>query len=48
MWIETLGDDAHALASGEPDAESLARLRALRERIAVLKTALIAGSGQTP
>jgi DNA primase len=47
MWIETLGDDAHALASGEPDAESLARLRALRERIAALKTALIAGSGQT-
>jgi len=41
MWIEALGDDAHALASAEPDAEGLARLRQLRERIASLKAALV-------
>jgi DNA primase len=40
MWIDALGDDAQALAAGEPDAECLARLRALRERIAGLKALL--------
>ena len=40
MWIAALGDDAHALASAEPDAEGLARLRQLRERIDSLKAAL--------
>jgi DNA primase len=47
MWIEALGDDAHALASGEPDAEGLARLRQLRERIAGLKLTLAAAARQT-
>jgi DNA primase len=46
MWIEALGDDAHALATGELDAESLARLRELRERIAALKAALAGQAGQ--
>ncbi len=46
MWIEALGDDAHALASGEPDAEGLARLRQLRERIAALKASLTGQAGQ--
>jgi len=46
MWIEALGDDAHALASAEPDAEGLARLRQLRERIASLKAALVGQAGQ--
>jgi DNA primase len=45
MWIEALGDDAHALASIEPDAEGLARLRQLRERIASLKAALVGQAG---
>jgi DNA primase len=40
MWIEALGDDAHALANGAPDAAGLARLRELRERIASLKAGL--------
>ena len=46
MWIEALGDDAQALASGEPDAEGLARLRQLRERIASLKASLAGATGQ--
>jgi DNA primase len=46
MWIEALGDDAHALASTEPDADGLARLRQLRERIASLKAALVGQAGQ--
>ena len=46
MWVDALGDDAHALASAEPDAESLAQLRELRERIASLKAALAGRSGQ--
>ena len=46
MWIEALGDDAQALASGEPDAAALARLRELRERIAGLKAALSGPAGQ--
>jgi DNA primase len=46
MWIEALGDDAHALASGVPDAEGLARLRQLRERIAALKAQLTGQAGQ--
>ena len=46
MWIEALGDDAHALASAEPDADGLARLRQLRERIAGLKAALVGQAGQ--
>jgi len=45
MWIEALGDDAQALASAEPDAEGLARLRQLRERIASLKAALVGQAG---
>ena len=40
MWIEALGDAAHALASAEPDAQGLAELRRLRQRIAELKAAL--------
>ena len=40
LWIEALGDDAQALASAEPDAQGLARLRQLRARIAGLKAAL--------
>ncbi len=47
MWIEALGDDAQALASGEPDAEQLAQLRELRERIAALKAALAGSARQT-
>jgi DNA primase len=46
MWIQALGDDAQLLASGEPDAEGLARLRQLRERIAALKAALTTGAQQ--
>jgi DNA primase len=46
MWIEALGDDAHALAGAEPDAEGLARLRQLRERIASLKAGLVAQARQ--
>jgi DNA primase len=46
MWIVALGDDAHALASGEPDAEGLARLRQLRERIDSLKALLAGQAGQ--
>jgi DNA primase len=46
MWIEALGDDAHALASGPADAAALARLRELRERIAGLKAALTGQTGQ--
>ena len=47
MWIEALGADAQALAGSEPDAEGMARLRQLRERIAGLKLALAAGARQT-
>ena len=46
MWIVALGDDAQALAGGVPDAEGLARLRQLRERIAGLKALLTAQAGQ--
>ena len=46
MWIEALGDDAQVLASSEPDAAALARLRELRERIAGLKAALSGSTGQ--
>ncbi|HRH86076.1 MAG TPA: DNA primase [Rubrivivax sp.] len=46
MWIDALGDDAQALASAEPDAEGLAQLRRLRERIAELKAALSGQPGQ--
>jgi len=46
MWIEALGDDAHALASAEPDADGLVRLRQLRERIASLKAGLAGQTGQ--
>jgi hypothetical protein len=46
MWIEALGEDAHALASGQPDGAALLRLRELRERIAALKTALAGRAGE--
>ena len=46
MWIEALGEDAHALASGQPDSAALLRLRELRERIAALKTALAGRTGE--
>ena len=39
-------EDAHALASGQPDSAALLRLRELRERIAALKTALAGRSGR--
>ena len=47
LWIEALGDDAQALASAEPDAQGLARLRQLRARIAGLKAALTGPTGPT-
>ena len=40
------GEDAEAIASSGPDAEGLARLRQLRERIASLKASLT-GAGRT-
>jgi DNA primase len=40
MWVNALGEDADVIASSAPDAEGLARLRQLRERIAGLKAAL--------
>ena len=46
MWITALGEDADAIANSEPDAEGLARLRQLRERIAGLKAALSGPAGQ--
>ena len=46
MWINALGYDADMLAHSEPDAEGLARLGRLRERIAGLKTALAGTTGQ--
>ena len=46
LWIDALGQDAQALAGSEPDAEGLLRLRQLRERIAALKSALTAATGQ--
>ncbi len=46
MWVNALGEDADAIASSGPDAEGLARLRHLRERIASLKAALTGQSGQ--
>ncbi len=46
MWVVALGDDAQALASAEPDATGMARLRELRERIASLKAALAGTAGQ--
>ena len=45
MWIEALGDDAQALANAAPDAQGLAELRRLRERIGELKAALAAQPG---
>ncbi|HOM13031.1 MAG TPA: DNA primase [Rubrivivax sp.] len=42
MWVEALGDEAQALASAEPDAQRLAELRHLRQRIAELKAGLSA------
>ncbi|MBX3641510.1 MAG: DNA primase [Rubrivivax sp.] len=45
MWINALGYDADMLAHSEPDAEGLARLKQLRERIASLKTALSGAPG---
>jgi DNA primase len=45
MWIEALGDDAQALASAAPDAQSLAELRRVRARIDELKAALAAQPG---
>ena len=47
MWVNVLGEDADAIASSEPDAEGLARLRELRGRIASLKAALIGQAGQS-
>jgi len=47
MWINALGEDADTIASSGPDAEGLARLRQLRERIASLKASLTGAAGQT-
>ena len=46
MWINALGEDAHAIAHSSPDADGLARLRQLRERIDSLKAALTGQAGQ--
>jgi hypothetical protein len=46
MWVDALGHDADAIASSGPDAEGLARLRQLRERIAGLKATLTGQAGQ--
>jgi DNA primase len=46
MWVNALGEHADAIASSGPDAEGLARLRHLRERIASLKAALTGQAGQ--
>ena len=46
MWVNALGEDAEAIAHGSPDADGLARLRQLRERIASLKAALTGQAGQ--
>jgi DNA primase len=46
MWVNALGEDADAIASSGPDAEGLARLRQLRERIASLKASLTGPTGQ--
>ena len=46
MWVNVLGEDADAIANSGPDAEGLARLRQLRERIASLKAALTGQAGQ--
>jgi DNA primase len=42
LWIDQLGAEAQALATGTPDAEVLARLGDLRQRIATLKAQLVA------
>ena len=39
LWIDLLGQEAQAIAAGEPTAEDLARLRSIREHIARLKAA---------
>jgi DNA primase len=46
LWIDALGEESQALASGALDAQSLARLRELRERIAALKASLMGKTGQ--
>ena len=46
LWIDALGHDADRLAQGAPDAEALAQLGRLRERIASLKAALSGAAGQ--
>ena len=46
MWIDALGEDAQTLAGADPDAEGLMRLRELRDRIAMLKSALARRAGQ--
>jgi DNA primase len=46
MWVNALGQDADAIANSGPDADGLARLRELRERIAGLKSALTGQAGQ--
>jgi DNA primase len=46
MWINALGEDADVIAHSGPDADGLARLRQLRERIAGLKAALTGQAGQ--
>jgi DNA primase len=46
MWVNALGEDADAIAISGPDAEGLARLRQLRERIASLKASLTGPTGQ--
>ena len=46
MWVNALGVDADAIAHSGPDAEGLARLRQLRERIAGLKASLTGQAGQ--
>ena len=46
LWIDALGEESQALAGGTLDAQSLARLRELRERIAALKASLMGKAGQ--
>lgn len=42
LWVVQLGEEAQALAAGNPDAEALSRLRALHQRIALLKAQIAA------
>jgi DNA primase len=42
LWVVQLGEEAQALSAGNPDAEALARLRALHQRIAALKAQIAA------